>query len=46
MEYGIELNPVDSQVLFNYFDKNEDGHINYDEFLFSLRVFYISEINK
>jgi Ca2+-binding EF-hand superfamily protein len=36
-ENGHNLSPSEFERIFKYFDKNNDGKINYDEFLRGLR---------
>lgn len=36
-ENGMTLNASDASLLLNYFDKNGDGYINFDEFLEAVR---------
>lgn len=37
-ETGLKLNDEDTEKLFNAFDKDGGGSINYDEFLVAIRV--------
>mmetsp|Transcript_10116 Transcript_10116/g.10063 ORF Transcript_10116/g.10063 Transcript_10116/m.10063 type:complete len:196 (-) Transcript_10116:37-624(-) len=36
-ENGVNLNPQELQILFQYFDKDGDGTISFDEFLVGIR---------
>jgi Ca2+-binding EF-hand superfamily protein len=36
-ENGCDLNPNELSMLFGFFDKDNDGHINFDEFLVGIR---------
>lgn len=36
-EYGLNYNKSEMQELFNAFDKDHSGHIDFDEFLEQLR---------
>lgn len=37
-EYNLDFHQQDAKCLFDYFDRDHDGIINYEEFLYSLRV--------
>ena len=37
-ETGLQLNEEDTKKLFNAFDKDGSGSVNYDEFLVAIRV--------
>ena len=39
-ECAIDLSEQDNRQLFNHFDRDGSGDIDYDEFLFTLRVSY------
>ena len=36
-ENGVNLSPQEYSVLFDYFDKDRDGTVNFDEFLVGIR---------
>lgn len=47
-DFGVGLTDKETNDLFVYFDKNKDGTINFDEFIYSIRVrlsLYIKESN-
>ena len=37
-EHGVGLNSEQLQVVFNYFDRNRNGFVDYNEFLRAIRV--------
>ena len=37
-DFGVGLTEAEAESLFEYFDKDKSGSINYDEFIFSIRV--------
>lgn len=37
-ETGLKLSEEDTEKLFNAFDKDGEGTVNYDEFLVNIRV--------
>lgn len=38
MDYGVSVTKEEATEIMNHFDKNGDGHVNFDEFLVCLRV--------
>jgi len=36
-DFGTGLTEREINILFNYFDRDQNGHINYDEFLLGIR---------
>ena len=44
-EQGIGLNKEQLSTIFNYFDRNKNGTVDYDEFLRGIRVIYIKSDN-
>ena len=36
-ENGVELTRPESEILFDFFDKDRDGSVNFDEFLVGIR---------
>ena len=40
-DYGLHLDKLEEEELFNIFDKDGSGTIDFDEFLVRLRVSYI-----
>ena len=42
-DMGIGLSSGDLQAVFNHFDRNKDGHVDYNEFLRTLRVILVQK---
>ena len=40
-DYGLSMSAADVDELFRYFDKDNSGSINFDEFLLALRVSFL-----
>ncbi len=36
-EHGVDLSPSEFERIFKFFDKNNEGRISYDDFLYGLR---------
>lgn len=36
-DYGIYLLDADLKTIFNYFDRNHNGSVNFDEFLVTIK---------
>jgi len=45
MDYGVSITKEEAAEILIHFDKNGDGSVNFDEFLVTLRVSRIFEIN-
>lgn len=36
-EFGVNITKKEAEVLLEYLDTNNDGYVNYDEFLYAIR---------
>ncbi len=36
-EYGVNITKKEAETLLNFLDKNKDGYVDYDEFLYGIR---------
>jgi len=40
VHFGTGLDETESTILFEYFDADKSGFVNYDEFVYNLAVFF------
>ncbi len=43
-EHGIGLNQEQVQTIFNHFDRNKNGQVDFDEFLRAIRVWFFKSL--
>ena len=36
-EFGVTISKKEAEMLLDYLDTNDDGYVNYDEFLYAIR---------